>query len=222
MTRKAIPARTQSEVLVKSRRRCCICYGLNRDTSLKAGQIAHLDQKNSNSSLENLCYLCLEHHDEYDSTTRQRKNLTIDEVKYFRKELYEHVGKAFSVPVHFGNVTLPPEDPYAGQFIRIGTDVDSAEITVTPVPDGPDGCPRYHISGFALWGTHREYGPNMGDMSILGEMNNKGTIEHHEYNGSETYSILLKFDGDDILVEEENWLGRYGMNVNFIGSYRKA
>jgi hypothetical protein len=33
--------------------------------------------------------MCLEHHDEYDSTTSQTKTLQIEEVKVYRQELYE-------------------------------------------------------------------------------------------------------------------------------------
>ncbi len=33
--------------------------------------------------------MCLEHHDEYDSTTSQTKSLQVQEVKAYRQELYE-------------------------------------------------------------------------------------------------------------------------------------
>jgi hypothetical protein len=90
MTRKKIPQTIQTEVFVLSRRRCCVCYGLNRDTSLKKGQIAHLDGDASNNALSNLAYLCLEHHDDLDTTTRQSKGLASHEVKRYQKELYAH------------------------------------------------------------------------------------------------------------------------------------
>ena len=64
-----------------------ICFGLHRDESIKKGQIAHLDGNPSNYRVDNLAFLCLEHHDLFDSTTSQSKNLTIPEVKVFRKEL---------------------------------------------------------------------------------------------------------------------------------------
>ena len=81
MSRKFVSHEVQASVLVKSRRRCCICFGLNRDAALKSGQIAHLDKDSSNHSEENLVFLCFHHHDEYDSTSSQRKNLTLGEVK---------------------------------------------------------------------------------------------------------------------------------------------
>ena len=91
MVRKKIPDDIQKEVLVSSRRRCCICYGLNRDIAIKKGQIAHLDGNNENIKFDNLAFLCFNHHDEYDGKTSQSKNFTIKEVKEYRAELYENV-----------------------------------------------------------------------------------------------------------------------------------
>jgi hypothetical protein len=60
-------------------------------TEVKSGQIAHLDQNNTNTKFENLVFLCLEHHNQYDGKTRQSKGLTKGEVKRFRDELYAFV-----------------------------------------------------------------------------------------------------------------------------------
>jgi hypothetical protein len=86
-SRKKAPNATQAEVLVESRRRCCLCFGLNRDEGIKKGQIAHLDGNNNNNSIDNLAFLCFEHHDEYDSTTSQSKGLMKMEVERYREEL---------------------------------------------------------------------------------------------------------------------------------------
>ncbi|MDP3852915.1 hypothetical protein [Phenylobacterium sp.] len=223
MARKPIPPSVQTNVLVQSRRRCCICYGLNRDATLKAGQIAHVDNDSSNSAEDNLAFLCLEHHDEYDSRTSQRKGLTIGEVKQFRSELHDAIGKAFSLEVHFGNVTVPKEDPYAGQFIRIGTASDSADIKITPIEDGLEGSPRYAVTGFALWGRGREYGPNMGEMSFIGTLvDGEISYSHDARRDDEPHTVTLTFDGDRLFVTEENWIGTYGMNVHFMGEYQRA
>lgn len=222
MTRKSIGDSTVTSVLIKSRRRCCICFGLERDTNLKAGQIAHLDQNSSNNAEDNLAFLCLVHHDEYDSQTRQRKGLTLGEVKAFRAELYERLSEFVKVSVHFGQVSLPPQDPYAGVWIRMGGSNASAEIALTPIGDSLEGSLRYAVTGLALWGTDREFGPNIGDFAWVGDLHD-GRIEYSEQQGSdELYSITLMFKGDQLDVEESNWLGRYGMNVVFDGSYRRA
>ncbi|MBX9721910.1 MAG: hypothetical protein K2X81_10985, partial [Candidatus Obscuribacterales bacterium] len=89
MARKKIPQATETDILTKSRRRCCFCYGLNQDEEAKKGQVAHLDQDNTNFTEDNLAFLCFNHHDEYDSKTRQSKNLTMPEAKRYRSELYK-------------------------------------------------------------------------------------------------------------------------------------
>src|ERR1035437_1562923 len=85
--RKKTPPEVEVEVLKRCRRRCAICFGLARDEAIKSGQIAHLDGKPSNVDFDNLAFLCLEHHDQYDSSTSQSKSLTLREVKAYRSEL---------------------------------------------------------------------------------------------------------------------------------------
>ncbi len=85
--RLTIPASLQADVVVECRRRCCVCYGLYRDELQKRGQIAHLDHDPKNNRRENLAWLCLEHHDEFDGKTSQSKGFTIQEVKRYRNEL---------------------------------------------------------------------------------------------------------------------------------------
>jgi hypothetical protein len=88
--RKRVADAIQAEVLVKSRRRCCVCFGLGKDDQVKQGQLAHLDQDRTNNGEENLVFLCLAHHDQFDSRTSQSKNLTQTEVERYRQELYQH------------------------------------------------------------------------------------------------------------------------------------
>lgn len=72
---------------------------------MKKGQIAHLDHDSSNNDLESLAFLCLPHHDQYDSRTSQSKNFMTAEVKGYRRELHEFLylqlrrGIAVSSPV---------------------------------------------------------------------------------------------------------------------------
>lgn len=82
-------AHDATSVLRRSRRRCCICFGLHRDDGVKKGQVAHLDQDRDNNDVDNLAWLCLEHHDDYDSRTSQSKSLQLTEVKAYRSELYD-------------------------------------------------------------------------------------------------------------------------------------
>jgi hypothetical protein len=80
---------TSKEVLIASRRRCCLCVFLRGLDEECRGQIAHLDRNPSNSNFGNLVFLCLVHHDEYDSRTSQSKGLMVEEVRQYRDQLYE-------------------------------------------------------------------------------------------------------------------------------------
>ncbi len=216
MVRKAVSAHVQAEVLLKSRRRCCICYGLNRDTAIKQGQIAHLDHDSSNNSEDNLAFLCFDHHDQYDSKTRQSKNLTQLEVSRFRDELVADITAAFSGLVSFGDASTFGADIISGHYIRDG-EFESADIKVKRLPDG-----KYHIDGLALWGKTREYGPNIGDLDFIAELHGN-TIEY-SWAGSnrEPYKAVFKFQDKMLTIFEENWMGMFGMNVCFQGQYHKA
>ena len=208
--------------MLRSRRRCCICFGLNRDTSLKSGQIAHLDKNNQNNHEDNLAFLCLDHHDEYDSRSSQRKNLTQNEVKEFRDELSESLNKAFTQSVHFGELRTPPSDPFAGQYIRLDSGSDSADISFTPLPDSIEGQVRYFVAGYALWGAERERGPNMGTLEFVGEVDEKGRMVYRRGDPADPTITFIQFLPEGhLVIDEENWIGEYGMNVNFEGAYRR-
>jgi hypothetical protein len=90
--RKKVEPTTTMDVLVRSRRRCALCFGLSRDVGIKLGQIAHLDGDPSNNDTGNLCFLCFEHHELYDATTSQAKGFTDLEVKKYREELDSFFG----------------------------------------------------------------------------------------------------------------------------------
>lgn len=89
MPRKRLAKTTEQEVLLHSRRRCALCWGLENDLSVKKVQIAHVDHDSSNDSPLNLVALCLPHHDEYDTQPRQTKRITEAEISHFRDQLYE-------------------------------------------------------------------------------------------------------------------------------------
>jgi hypothetical protein len=95
MARKAIPDATQTNIFLKSRRRCSLCFWLKGEDEVKKGQLAHLDGDNENASEDNLVFLCLEHHDEYDSIPRLSKGLREQEVRRWRDELYKEMEYRF-------------------------------------------------------------------------------------------------------------------------------
>src|SRR5262249_55166745 len=91
MARKRTHPEIETQLFLASRRRCAFCFGLNGDVQEKKGQIAHVDHDPSNSDFENLVFLCMEHHDQYDSRTTQSKGLTQKELLAYRGHLYEYV-----------------------------------------------------------------------------------------------------------------------------------
>jgi hypothetical protein len=95
MSRKPISDMVQEAILLKSRRRCCLCFWLEGEDVVKPGQIAHLDQDNENDAEDNLCFLCLEHHNEYDGRTSVSKGLKESEVRKWRNELYREMEYRF-------------------------------------------------------------------------------------------------------------------------------
>jgi CheY-like chemotaxis protein len=97
--RPKLSIQVETELLTRCRRKCCLCYALRHDEQPKQGQIAHLDHDPRNNDIDNLVWLCFEHHNEYDSSTRQAKGLTIHEVKAHRRSLYERILLIQSDPI---------------------------------------------------------------------------------------------------------------------------
>jgi len=89
--RRKWPEAVETAVLTQSRRRCCLCFGLNNDSAVRRGQVAHVDHDRSNMALENAAYLCFDHHDEYDSPTSQSKGITAAELTAHRERLYRAI-----------------------------------------------------------------------------------------------------------------------------------
>ncbi len=123
--RKKIPPETQARILAESRRRCAVCFGLNGDLSRKRGQLAHLGKDASKTSVSDLIFLCFDHHDEFDSTTRQSKNLTREEIEHYRDELIAELERRWSAEV------LDRPDVDGPPF--------SINMPITGGPGGPGG-----------------------------------------------------------------------------------
>ncbi len=148
MTRKAIPDETQTSILLKSRRRCCLCFWLKGEDEVKKGQLAHLDGDHENDAESNLAFMCFEHHDEYDSTTRLSKGLREKEVKRWRDELYREMEYRFlTVKRHGFELTLigfgwlGPDDEFKAAFrVKNTGDVAVRSPTVSiRLPNGVGG-----------------------------------------------------------------------------------
>jgi hypothetical protein len=101
--RKSIPAEVQTKILVDSARRCALCFGLDGDLEQKRGQIAHADGDASNAEESNLVFLCIDHHDQYDSRTSQSKGITKLELLEYKSRLIAAIeagllGRSVSAP----------------------------------------------------------------------------------------------------------------------------
>lgn len=222
MARKAIPDRTMTEVLVRSRRRCCLCYGLYRDFDIKSGQIAHIDRNNRNPDFDNLVYLCLDHHDQYDSIRSQSKGFTKGELKYYRDELYAKIAGDFRMLNDFLKDADFTPTQYDGVY-SYRHPVMEASLTIRHIKDDV-----YSIDGSALYGTDRPGGPNIGLLSEIGVMKDN-VLTYTDYNQDEKkieYGIRIEFDGDRIHVSELGMEGgmnpRFGAWVRFSGDYEKT
>ncbi|MBS1701118.1 MAG: hypothetical protein JST12_05620 [Armatimonadetes bacterium] len=107
--RKKTPTPTETSVLTKSARRCPVCFHLFGDLEVKHGQIAHLDKNPANFSEDNLAFMCLDHHSDFDSTTSQHKNFTRPEIVELRRRLYEAIAQKQHHSVKI-ETSAPPTD----------------------------------------------------------------------------------------------------------------
>lgn len=92
-------------MLVRSFRRCCLCFFHDQVDTVRRGQIAHLNRDPNDHSVNNLVWLCLDHHAEYDSRSSQSKGWKTNEVCHWRDEMYarieERVGDTVTRPSSF-------------------------------------------------------------------------------------------------------------------------
>ncbi|MBU1207673.1 MAG: hypothetical protein KKH04_12195 [Proteobacteria bacterium] len=130
--RRKVPAEIEEAVLTKSARRCVLCFGLSNDRSQKRGQIAHIDGNAENSQETNLAFLCLEHHDWYDSRSSQSRGITPAELREYQARLHTWVaGGMVDEPV----TSCPDREQLALEEIlgRIGPRV----LTIMNVASAP-------------------------------------------------------------------------------------
>jgi formate-dependent nitrite reductase cytochrome c552 subunit len=69
-----------------------MCFGLNRDLTVKRGQLAHLDHDRTNPNEENVAFLCQDCHAQYDTTSNRVVGFKASEVRRYRDELHAYLG----------------------------------------------------------------------------------------------------------------------------------
>jgi len=89
--RQPLTKEVETAILTQSGRRCAFCFGLHGDLVMKQGQIAHIDHNSSNSAEDNLAFLCLDHHDQYDGRTSQSKGLAESELRIYKRLLVQAI-----------------------------------------------------------------------------------------------------------------------------------
>lgn len=173
MSRPSIPAETQKAVLLKSRRRCCLCFWLHGRDEVVKGQIAHLDHNPSNNAEDNLVFLCFDHHEDYDGTTRLAKGLRENEVRQWRDELYSEMAYRFRDARRTGfelSITeflwLGPRDEFKAHFRLTNTGevaVRSPAVTIR-LPENvggelPNDRTECEVEGLGVVGSFPSFDP---------------------------------------------------------------
>ena len=77
--------------------------------------------------------------------------------------------------------------------------------------------------GEALWGTHREYGPNIGTLDFLATPED-GIVQYEDQllGKDKPYRAAMRFIETGLIFEEEGFNGYFGMNVTFAGDYARV
>jgi hypothetical protein len=99
-TRRGPSKSIETDVVIASRRRCCLCVFLKDRDEDRPGQIAHLNRDPTDSRFDNLVFLCFEHHEEYDRKPSQSKGLLTAEVRKYRDQLYARYPNLQTVAKH--------------------------------------------------------------------------------------------------------------------------
>jgi len=84
------PTQDVDDVLIKSRRRCALCYA-SGDATVKSGNVAHIEPvtDSRDETADNLMFLCAKHIKE----THERKAATPMKLRAWRAQLYEAISK---------------------------------------------------------------------------------------------------------------------------------
>lgn len=208
--RKAIPTNIVDSLFALCRRRCCMCYSLERDNKIKHVQIAHIDRDASNNAIENLAALCLEHHNQYDSVMRQSKNYAPGELQRYKLELETYIDIEWNKPMPLNDKIST--DIFSGFYSYSSYDRE-ANLDIQYV-----GGNILKVSGLALYGTETKKAPHTGDLDFVVTLNGTKAVFEDEYN-NQLCGIEIIFLGDRISVVDNYPLGYFGANVSFNGIY---
>lgn len=179
--RKAIPKAIETEILDLGRRRCPVCFASDGDTDEKRGQIAHIDGDSSKNDLDNLAFMCLEHHDIYDSKTSQSKGFTIAEIKMYRGRLYDWVKR-----------NLPSEPEHATSRGRLEKTLLSVEE-----PSSLESVGEINVDQLASeWGVQRsEVETDLSFATVLLTRLREAPLTRSQHRILQTVIVQYEYDG---------------------------
>ena len=128
--RKPIPQATQVNTLVESRRRCAMCFHLHDDFSVQDGQLAHIDRNPSNDAEDNLVFLCLVHHNQYDTKPSQSKGWLPAELTEIKRRFLQAIAEGRHLIGHAAASTVGREtDRKAlGDLVQAMTDTRTMDF----------------------------------------------------------------------------------------------
>lgn len=110
---KRITTEIEQRILLKSKRRCALCFYDEGKDEPQIGHIAHLDRNPQHNGEDNLVFLCMQHHALLDSDTQSR----ISEIKAARHKLYEAMDQEDSISYR-GNRDAQAFDDKVAEYVR--------------------------------------------------------------------------------------------------------
>jgi hypothetical protein len=173
---------TEVAVLSKCRRRCALCYTYDdKDLADLQGQLAHISKDRSDSSEENLVYLCLRHHDSFDSTRSQSKGITEGELRKAKERVEEYIslnGRHGTVQsrVAFERDATPFTDSDCAKLLQQMKDI--AEVTGT-----------ISVKGITAGGTTLQVEMDANDVARLVRAYHRGDLAELQVE-SVTVSVI--------------------------------
>lgn len=124
------------------------------------------------------------------------------------------IAAAWRVPVQLAGVLVAPLG-VSGKYVR-ETDSEYADLEVTEQP-----TETVRVVGWAVWGTKREFGPNLGDVEFEAPMVDRTVTFVDERRTGEPYRLEIRFEASGAVAREQYAVGYFGMNVSFDGTYRR-
>ena len=92
-TREPVKQNVRDELLVRCRRRCCLCFFDKGELEPKLLQLAHIDRNSANSDEKNLACLCTPCHEEYDAKHNNVFGYTPEYLRRAKEALEKYIAE---------------------------------------------------------------------------------------------------------------------------------